>query len=164
LPSLTTAVALKGTNETVPVRAASLSPFLLPQAVVRLVGKGMVTVAVPVNDPEAMLAFTTVGAKVAEPLYGTPPMSPVTVPLHVIVNGSDAPVEDMVTQLMGLWVNDPVIFALVMVTALSPVAHAVRLPVALEGLVPPPVRVSGGENATLAVILQVTEPGAAPEK
>ena len=48
----------------------------------------MFTKAVPGNDPVATRPFTVVDTKVALPPYAIPPTSPVTLPLHVMVKGS----------------------------------------------------------------------------
>ena len=67
--------------------------------------------------------------------------------------------EDIVTQLMGLLANDPLILACEILTTLSLELHPERLPENDEGPVPPPVGVSGGESFTLAITEHVTEPG-----
>ena len=53
--------------------------------------------------------------------------------------------------------------ALVIVMALSVELQPESLAVMVEGFVPPPVEVSGGENDTLADTAQVAQPCAAPE-
>src|SRR5579872_4815927 len=59
--------------------------------------------------------------------------------------------------------NEPVALALLMVMAGLLGLHPESLALIDEGLVPPPVPVSGGENPTLANTEHVTEPGAGPE-
>jgi hypothetical protein len=92
---------------------------------------------------------------------------PATVPLrlafHVIVRCTDAPVVDSVAQLNGLDANDPLPLALLMVMALVLVRQAENLALTVEGLVPPPDLVRGGENDNLADTEQVTDPEAGPE-
>ena len=87
---------------------------------------------------------------------------PLTLPFHATLSEADAPVVDIVTQLRGLAVNDPVTVPFVMLTAEFVDEQPDNLPVTAEGPVPPPVLVSDGENDTLAVREQLTEPGAAP--
>src|SRR5664280_2359215 len=88
---------------------------------------------------------------------------PLTLPFHATLSEADAPVVDIVTQLRGLAVNDPVTVPFVMLTAEFVDEQPDNLPVTAEGPVPPPVLVSDGEKETLADSAQLTKPGAAPE-
>ena len=80
------------------------------------------------------------------------------------VNESETPVEDDVTQLMGLLAKCPLIVAAVTIMPLVLVIHPERWPLNEEGFVPPPSGVSGGENLTFTNSEQVTDPGAGPLK
>lgn len=93
-----------------------------------------------------------------------PSKKPATRPLQVIVNESETPVEDDVTQLMGLLAKCPLIVAAVTTMSLVLVIHPERWPSNEEGFVPPPAGVSGGENLTFINSEQVTDPGAGPLK
>lgn len=84
-------------------------------------------------------------------------------PVQVTDSDEEAPVADSVAQFRGLDAKDPLTVPPVMLTAGLVVVQPDSVPVTAEGLVPPPVRVSAGENDTVAETAQVTPPGAAPD-
>jgi len=100
--------------------------------------------------------------KRALPAYSVAPIVPLTAPLHEIVSVADAPVADNVAQLIGLLANDPLTLPPVIVTAALPVMQCDNSPFTVEGLLPPPDVVIGGENLTVADNTQLSDPGGAP--
>ena len=82
-------------------------------------------------------------------------------PVQVTDSDEETPAADSVAQFRGLDAKDPLTVPPVMLTPGLVVVQPDSVPVTSEGLVPPPVRVSAGENDTVAEKAQVTPPGAA---
>lgn len=112
----------------------------------------------PAKDPLAPPALTELGTNVAPVLPRRP--------FHETFREADAPVVSSapLAQLTGLDKKDPTAVPVVMWTAGSLAEHAVNRVRILEGRLPPPDDVRGGESASLTENAQVIEPGAGPEK
>ena len=112
----------------------------------------------PAKDPRALPALTALGTNVAEALPRCP--------LHETFRVADAPVVRSLPpgQLTGLDEKDPSALPVVMWTEGSLAVHLDNRVRTLEGRLPPPEDVSGGDSAILTENEQVIEPGAGPEK
>ena len=88
---------------------------------------------------------------------------PIQIAFQTVVRVAEAGAEVGPAQEIGLLVNEPETIPFEMVIAPIVVVHPNCLPVMVEGFVPPPVAVSGGEKSSLPLKEHVTCPGAAPE-
>ena len=84
-------------------------------------------------------------------------------PVQATESDEDTPVADSVAQFSGLDAKDPLSVPPVMLTDGLVVVQPESVPVTSEGFVPPPLRVSAGENDTVTDRAQVTPPAAAAD-
>jgi hypothetical protein len=114
--------------------------------------------ACPAKDPLALPALTKLGANLAEALPRRP--------FHETLRVAGAPVVSSSPpgQLTGLVEEDPSAVPIVMWTEGSLAVHPDNRALILEGPLPPPEDVSGGESEILAENEQLIEPCAGPEK
>ena len=110
----------------------------------------------------APLNVEELSVKSAFPEYVVAPIVPFTAPFHSVVRVAEAGVAAGPVQAIGLLVNEPETVPFEMETAVTVDAQLVSLPVTVDGFVPPPVAVSGGENWIFPLNVHVTWPGAAP--
>ena len=110
------------------------------------------------KDPLELLPLTKLGANLAEALPRRP--------FHEISRVADAPVvsRSPPAQLTGLLEKDPLAVPIVMSTEESLAVHPDNRALVLEGPLPPPEEVRGGDSEILAEKVQLIEPCADPEK
>jgi hypothetical protein len=110
----------------------------------------------PAKDPVASPALTELETNLAEALPRRP--------LHRTSRVAGAPVVFSCPpgQLTGLLEKDPTAVPVVIWTEGSLAVHPDNRALILEGPVPPPEDVSGGERESLAENEQLIEPGAGP--
>jgi hypothetical protein len=83
-------------------------------------------------------------------------MVPLTAPFHLVVSVAEADVLAGPAHTIGLLAKDPETVALVIDTAPLLVEQSLSFPVTIDGLVPPPELVNGGENDIFPANVHVT--------